>query len=67
MATCWSQKVWFGDISITESAGPLQALANMTGQTVSVLREMDARFGSEKKPDLRLAIEQFQPNPGDAA
>jgi hypothetical protein len=54
-------KVWYGDISIRDSAEQLQALANLSGEAVSVLREHDARFGTEKDPDFRNSVEQFFP------
>jgi hypothetical protein len=58
-------KVWYGDISLRDSAPKLQELADRAGETVSVLREMDARFGSERNPDLSRAKAQYKP--GDDA
>lgn len=55
-------KVWYGDISLTDSEDQLQQLADRAGEIVSVLREMDARFGSEKNPDLRRAVASFMPS-----
>jgi hypothetical protein len=54
-------KVWFGDLSITDSNDKLQELANRTGKTVFILREMDARFDTERKPRLENAVEIYEP------
>lgn len=56
-----NQKVWYGDISLRDSAKALQLLANAAQQKVYVLRERDARFGSENNPDLTRAVEVFEP------
>jgi hypothetical protein len=45
-------KVWYGDIDITESRNLLREIAIEANMDIFVLREMDARFGNEKKPLL---------------
>lgn len=59
-------KVWFGDLSITESEAKLQELANRFGQKVYVLREMDARFDTEANPRIDEAVAVFEPESDDA-
>jgi len=55
------EKIWYGDISITDSEENLQELANKLGEKIYVLREMDARFENEKKPRLDQAVATFEP------
>ena len=59
-------KVWFGDLSVTESEAKLQELANRFGQKVYVLREMDARFDTEANPRIEEAVAVFEPESDDA-
>jgi hypothetical protein len=40
-------KAWWGDIDVTVSDAALQEVANETGKTLYVLREMDGRFENE--------------------
>lgn len=49
-------KIWFGDISLTESAEALQKLADEFDGTIYVLREMDARFPNEESPRIEYAV-----------
>lgn len=53
-------KIWYGDISLTESNDALQELANKLDTTIFVLREMDARFENESNPKLENAVEIFE-------
>jgi len=40
-------KVWFGDLNITKEGVKLKEVAEVIGEPLYVLREMDARFGTE--------------------
>lgn len=40
-------KVWYGDINLTRDGEKLKRIAEKIGETLYVLREMDARFGTE--------------------
>ena len=40
-------KIWFGDLDITKDAETLKAIAETSNEIIYVLRESDARFGSE--------------------
>ena len=42
-------KVWHGDLDLTVDAEKLKDIAAETDEVLYVLREMDARFGSEKE------------------
>jgi len=57
-----SMKIWYGDISITESSEKLQTLADELGVAIHVLREMDARFDNEFNPLVENAVATFNPN-----
>jgi hypothetical protein len=54
-------KIWFGDINLTTDEADLKALATKEGETVYVLREMDARFTNEVKPLLDQAVARYEP------
>lgn len=56
-------KLWFGDISITESSKALQKLADALRVNVYVLRERDARFEFETSPLFENAVEMFKSSP----
>lgn len=43
-------KIWHGDLDLTLDEPNLQKVANIIGETLWVLREHDARFGSENNP-----------------
>lgn len=43
-------KIWYGDLDITLDGNDLKKIAKEIGLTIYVLREMDARFGSEDDP-----------------
>jgi len=43
-------KVWYGDIDLTLDTPKLQEVANVLGEPLYVLYEMDARFENENKP-----------------
>lgn len=45
-------KVWYGDLDITRDEDDLNDIAKEAGVTLLVLRESDARFENEKKPDV---------------
>jgi hypothetical protein len=49
------EKIWYGDIDITESREQLKELAREIGKEICVLYESDARFEKEKNP----VIEKF--------
>jgi len=55
-------KIWYGDIDLTDDADALRALANREGETVFVLREMDARFQNEANPLFEKAVAKYQPD-----
>ena len=43
-------KLWFGDLNLTKDAKALNKVADAAGEPLYILREMDARFGTEKTP-----------------
>jgi len=43
-------KIWFGDLNITKEGKKLKEIATELGEPLYVLREHDARFGSELEP-----------------
>lgn len=49
-------KIWYGDLDVTRDEAKLQELAEALGETVFVLREMDARFHNEVDPKLEAAV-----------
>jgi hypothetical protein len=40
-------KIWYGDINITKEGKKLKEVSKEIGETIYVLREHDARFGTE--------------------
>ena len=54
-------KIWYGDISLTESKERLQDLADRLGASVYVLHEHDARFRNEDKPLYEESVARFDP------
>lgn len=55
-------KVWYGDLDLTLDEEKLVQLAKETGQTIYVLREMDARFENEENPLLDRAVYAVSPD-----
>jgi hypothetical protein len=41
-------KVWHGDLNLTKDGEKLKIVAEKVGETLYVLRENDARFGTEE-------------------
>ena len=56
-----TSKIWYGDLSITDSQEALQELADKLDTTIFVLREMDCRFDTEELPRFENAVEIFEP------
>ncbi len=54
-------KVWYGDIDLTLDSGKLQDIANQSGKTIYILREMDGRFENENNPLLGRAVDTVYP------
>lgn len=54
-------KVWFGDVDLTKQAEALTAAAKEIGKPLYILREMDARFDNERKPQMQNAVQVVQP------
>ncbi len=54
-------KVWWGDIDITREIAEVQRLAAELNEEVWVLREMDARFSTEEKPNWDNFIVRVEP------
>ncbi len=50
------QKIWHGDLNVTEDTEALMALADELQTTLYVLREMDARFENEEHPLIENAV-----------
>lgn len=42
-------KVWFGDVNLTRDANVLKDISKIIGETLYVLKEADARFGTENE------------------
>lgn len=58
-------KVWYGDLDLVSDKDALQSIANALNEDVCVLREMDARFGSEEDSVETLksrAVSTISPN-----
>ncbi len=57
-------KLWFGDLDLSSDyrREALQAVADLLGEDVYVLREHDARFENEQNPKFSEAVEVFAPN-----
>lgn len=47
-------KVWYGDLDLNKDVEQLKRIAKALGKDLYVLREMDARFGSENEPIQHL-------------
>lgn len=47
------EKIWYGDVDVTEDREKLKQLAVAVGGEILVLREMDGRFEHEKSPVLK--------------
>jgi len=48
-------KIWFGDLNLTKDSKALNEIAKMIGEPIYILREMDARFKTEKD-DVKILI-----------
>lgn len=56
------EKIWYGDLDVTMSLEKLKTLAETIGTEVRVLREMDARFEYEEKPNVKKFVISVQPD-----
>jgi hypothetical protein len=56
------EKIWYGDLDVTQSLEKLKTLAKAIGTEVRVLREMDARFEYEEKPIVSKFVIAIQPD-----
>lgn len=54
-----SEKVWWGDINVTESKDKLIELAKLESAPLYVLSEMDGRFENECAPRIENALVTF--------
>jgi hypothetical protein len=50
------EKIWYGDLDITRDEQTLQKLATELKCKLYVLREHDARFDTEKNPNMKAAL-----------
>jgi hypothetical protein len=57
-------KIWFGDLDLTTDADDLKSLASKMGETLYILREMDARFTNEATPLYEKAVASVVPEGG---
>lgn len=57
-------KIWYGDLDITESIDTLKDLASVIGEKLYVLYESDGRFEKEKNPSLDNAVMMIHPGGG---
>jgi hypothetical protein len=55
-------KIWYGDLDVTLSLAKLKTLAEAIRTEVRVLREMDARFEYEEKPNVGKFVIAIQPD-----
>jgi hypothetical protein len=55
-------KRWHGDVDISRDESLLVELARRTGESVSVLYELDARFATEARPLLERAVYTATPD-----
>jgi len=55
-------KIWFGDIDVTKEQESLEALAIQLDTDIFILREMDARFDNEDKPEFKNFAVKFSPD-----
>lgn len=56
------EKIWYGDLDVTQSIEKLKTLAEAIGTEVRVLREMDARFEYEDSPNTSKFVIRVQPD-----
>jgi hypothetical protein len=56
LCTTGRGKIWFGDLDLTQDEPLLVDLAVALGETVFVLYERDARFGTEMTPQLHAHV-----------
>lgn len=56
------EKIWYGDLDVTMSLEKLKTLAETIGTEVRVLREMDARFEYEERPNVKKFVISVQPD-----
>lgn len=54
-------KVWSGDLDLDRDEPDLQRLADVAGEVVHVLHEMDGRFNYEDHPRIERAVATFLP------
>ena len=55
-------KVWWGDIDLTDEEDRLVTLAVATGETVTLLYERDGRFRNEDEPLIENAVYSVTPS-----
>jgi hypothetical protein len=55
-------KIWFGDLDLTRDEPALVTLAAALNETVYVLFERDARFGTEEAPLLHMHVLKVAPD-----
>jgi hypothetical protein len=56
IVTAGKRKVWFGDLDLTMDIVALSKYAISLGETIFILREMDARFQNEANPKIDQAV-----------
>ena len=54
-------KIWQGDLDVTEDIDELKRLASEIKEEIYVLREMDARFSTEKNPRWEAFVVRVTP------
>lgn len=54
-----NEKIWWGDLDITEDEENFNELSKKLGETIYILYECDARFDNEEKPLLEKAVAKF--------
>ena len=57
-----AEKVWWGDLDVTESKENLSSLALALNSNIYVLREMDGRFENEETPLIEEFVVKFCPD-----
>jgi hypothetical protein len=55
-------KVWHGDLDITKDLDKLFKISKTLNKDLYILREMDARFENEGKPNINNYVAKFSPN-----
>ena len=55
-------KIWHGDLDLTADAKALKEFAKNAGETIHILREMDARFHTEDNPQYENAVASIEPD-----